>query len=398
MKTDNNAYPVRVLCLFTLLDRGGAETMCMNLYRNIDRTKVQFDFLVYYPQRGEYEDEIETLGGHVYRIPHLDPKNLIAHIQGARSFFREHPEYKIIHNHMGENGALICHEAKRAGVRTIIYHSHVDLAPLIIKQNEVKQSNGNQKTSNPLFCYIVDKKELKLRLLYPIAMRSSTNYFACGENAAKVFRWKKDAAIIIKNGINIERFMFNKNLRERKRKELACGDKFIVGNVARLNANKNQNFAIEIMRELVKLRPNAEMWFVGQGPILDALQVKTHQLNLQDKIRFLGVRSDVNELLQAMDVFLFPSISEGLPVSCVEAQAAGLPCVFSDGFDPNTVITENCKVISLQQNPKNWAEAINSFVNFRREDTSGEIRNAGYDVQETAKWLERFYLSSGERI
>ena len=97
--------PIRILCLFTLLDRGGAETMCMNLYRNIDREKVQFDFLVYYPQRGQYEDEIEELGGRVYRIPHLDPRNLHAHIKGARAFFKNHPEYQIVHNHMGENGA-----------------------------------------------------------------------------------------------------------------------------------------------------------------------------------------------------------------------------------------------------------------------------------------------------
>ncbi len=277
MNNENRA-PIRVLCLFTLLDRGGAETMCMNLYRNIDRSKVQFDFLVYYPQRGEYEDEIETMGGHVYRIPHLDPKNLIAHIKGARSFFKEHPEYQIVHNHMGENGAFICREAKHAGVGTIIYHSHVDLVPVIRNKIDVHSNFDHKKKSQisarKSFHYTVDKKQAKLLLLYPIAMHSATNYFACGENAARVFRWKKDEAIIINNGVGIERFSYNEELRKQKRTELACENKFVIGNVARLNANKNQGFAIEIMRELVKLKPNAEMWFVGQGPDLEALQKK----------------------------------------------------------------------------------------------------------------------------
>lgn len=375
--------PIRVLCLFTLLDRGGAETMCMNVYRNIDRSKVQFDFLVYYPQRGEYEDEIDSLGGRVYRIPHLDIKNLVSHIRGARQFFIDHPEYHIVHNHMGENGAFICKEAQKADVKTIIFHSHVDLVPVFYKK-EIK--NGD------ICKYVFDKKQAKLRLLLPIAMGCSSHYFACGENAARIFRKKKNQAVIINNGIDISRFSYNEKIRNNKRKELGCEQSFIIGNVARLNDNKNQSFAIDIMQQFVKLHPNSELWFIGTGNDYEKLRQKTYQLNLTDNIRFLGVRGDVNELLQAMDVFLFPSKREGFPVSCIEAQASGLPCVFSNGFDSKTVITDNCKVLSLDEGPEKWAKVLSEFTEFKRYDTSLQIEEAGYNIRKTAKYLENFYL------
>lgn len=381
--------PVRVLCLFTLLNRGGAETMCMNVYRNIDRRRVQFDFLVYYPQRGEYEDEIESLGGRVYRIPHLEPKNIVSHIKGARKFFTEHPEYQIVHNHMGENGGLICCEAKRAGVKTIIFHSHVDLVPLFRLQSSIIVYKGKQIKKRQLS---LNTTEVKLRFLYFFAIRSATHYFACGENAAKVFRRHRNQAYIIRNGIDIEKFSFDNEIRKKKRKEMNCEDNFIVGNVGRLNNNKNQDFAIDIMSELIRIQPNAQMWFVGDGIEKDSLLQKTRKLGLHNNIRFLGVRKDVDELLQAMDVFLFTSKKEGLPVSCIEAQAAGLPCVLNNGFDPNTIITNNCSTISLQESPLTWACEIEKYSNFKRNDTSDQIKASGYDIVEVSKWLERFYL------
>lgn len=370
--------PIRVLNLFTLLDRGGAETMCMNLYRNIDRSKIQFDFLVYYPQRGEYEDEIESLGGRIYRIPHLDPKNLYAHIKGARIFLKEHPEYNIVHDHMGENGAFICREAKKSGVKTIIYHSHTDKVPFYH------------------FPFSIDAKLLKLRLLYPVAMNNITDKFACGKNSAKVFK-SGSKVYLLNNSINIERFQFNPAIRKKKRNELNLDNKLVIGNVARINDNKNQSFAINVISELVERNINCEMWFIGDGPLRKDLEEMAKNKRLDDRIRFLGIRSDVNELLQAMDVFLFPSKKEGLPVSCIEAQAAGLPCVFSDGFDPETKITANCKTLSLDDSIEKWAEAILSYSDFERVDTSEIVRKAGYDIKVTSKRMERFYLSRAGR-
>lgn len=384
MKNSPMSEAVRVLCLFTLLDRGGAETMCMNIYRNIDRTKVQFDFLVYYPQRGKYEDEIELLGGHVYRIPHLEPKNIVDHIKAARAFFKEHPEYRIVHDHMGENGALICREAKRAGVSTIIFHAHTDYYPVII---------WKQCHLLPTKMPMLSTTECKLRVLLPILMSSATDFFACGENATKVFRRKQSEAVIIKNGIDVSKYAFNETIRERVRKEHQCENAFVVGNVARLNDNKNQSFAIDIMKELVNLVPNAQLWLVGDGNKCDELKKKAESLGLKDKVLFLGIRSDVNELLQAMDVFLFPSKKEGLPVACIEAQTAGLPCVFSDGFDSATDVTGNCRVLSLKEGPVMWASEINKLQGTVRENKEQAVSNAGYDIRKTAAEMQSFYLS-----
>ena len=165
--------------------------------------------------------------------------------------------------------------------------------------------------------------------------------------------------------------------------------------MARINDNKNQIFAIKVMKEILKTYPDAEMWFIGDGPKRPELQEIVVRSGYERSIKFLGVRSDVNSLLMAMDVFLFPSINEGLPVSCIEAQATGLPCVFSNGFDPETVITDNCTVISLDESTEHWAEEIMKSKQFVRKNMTEEIIKAGYDIRESAKYLESFYLSRG---
>ena len=365
---------VRVLNLFTIMDRGGAETMCMNLYRHIDRDQVQFDFLVYYPERGQYEDEIEKLGGKVYRIPKLHPRSLIAHIRGARAFFREHPEYQIVHDHMGSNGVFILWAAKMAGIKTRIYHSHAAREPIIADTLK-------------LTC-----RRLVYRTLDAMALRLSNYFFACGPWAAEAYK-KGKKVHVLSNAIDIEKFRFNEAIRERKRKELGCQNKMIIGNVARIDALKNQTFAVEIIRALVKKRQDIELWLVGDGIQKNEVRELAKEKGVLEYIRFLGVRSDVSELLQAMDVFLFPSINEGLPVSCIEAQAAGLPCVFSDGFDPSTVVvSDNCRVLSLSEPPQVWAEAIIKMSGRGRRDTADTVREEGYDIKRTSEYMLKFYL------
>ena len=364
--------PIRVLCLFTILNRGGAETMCMNLYRNIDRSLVQFDFLVYYQQKGDYEDEIEKLGGHVYRIPHL--KNISAHIKGARNFFKEHKEYSIVHNHMQSNGCFICREANKAGVKTIIYHSHAAPRPLITKDPSLTA------------------RRIRNHLLNKISLQNSNEFFACGESAAKALPEGKEK-IILYNAINLDAFKFNPAIRKKIREANNVKDKLIIGNVARFDWNKNQRFAIEVFRELLKKKENVELWLIGDGEMKQDIEKLVHDLDLEGKVILFGVRTDVNELLQAMDIYLFPSIAEGLSVACIEAQAAGLPCIFSDGFDPHTAITDHCKIMSLSESPKAWADAIIGLNSFNREDESGKIRKAGYDIKDTSEYIKNYYLS-----
>ena len=374
MKSD--VLPIRILNLFTIMDRGGAETMCMNLYRNMDRSKVQFDFLVYFPQKGAYDDEIEQLGGKIYRISQL--KDLSAHLRDARLFFTNHPEYEIIHNHMGENGGLICRTARKAGVRTIICHSHAQPDPLF---------DWN--------CRIMFRR-LLYRILYRIAKKNSTDFYACGVRAAKAFD-SAGQVTVLNNAIDLDRFKYSPAVREKIRSELKCDNRFVIGHVGRMDANKNQMFLLKVFRELLKAEPDSLLVLVGDGVMRKELERESESLGIAGKTRFLGVRSDVNAILQALDVFVLPSISEGLPVSCIEAQAAGLPCVFSDSFDPETAVTDNCRLLSLADPVEKWVETVLGFRDFERKDLSPVIRAAGYDIRETAKRMENFYLDRAGR-
>lgn len=366
---------IRVLNLFTVLNRGGAETMCMNLYRQIDRDKVQFDFLVYHKERGIYEVEIEKLGGKVYRIPPIGPTSIFAHVRGAIDFFRKHPEYQVVHDHMGANGAFIMWAAKKAGVKTRIYHSHGDKQSLIT--NSIKETG----------------RRLLYKTLGKVAKRYANYYFACGNKAAEVFD-KRHKVHILNNAIDVEKFRFSEKLRENKRNEYNCNNKIIIGNVARFDANKNQIFLLDVLRCVLKKRRDVELWLIGDGKQKNELIEFSENMKLTEYIRFFGVREDVNELLQAMDVFVFPSIKEGLSVACIEAQASGVPCVFSDGFDPLTVIVpENCNILSLSESPQVWADAIVKMSTITRSDQTSQIRKKGYDIKQTAKYMQRFYLS-----
>ncbi len=366
-------HAIRVLNLFTVLNRGGAETMCMNLYRHIDRKRVQFDFLVYHEERGIYEDEIEALGGHVYRIPHL--KNLPAHINAANAFFVEHREYTAVHNHMQCNGAFICRAARKSGIGTIIYHSHS--GPLSVFENGMK----------------IALRRIRNNILNRIALSNSTVYMACGQNAGLAIPEKYKPIKIIQNAIDLDMFKYDPSIRERIRKNEKCGDKLIIGHVGRIDAKKNQSFAIDVMRELIRINPKTELWLVGDGVLRQQIEEKAKNIGIADKVRFWGVRTDISELLQAMDVYLFPSIAEGLPVACIEAQAAGLPCVFSDGFDPHTVVTDNCQVLPLKQGPGVWAKTVQEMAKRPRVDKTEMIRQAGYDIAETSRFMQEFYLS-----
>lgn len=366
---------IRVLCLFTILNRGGAETMCMNLYRNIDRNKVQFDFLVYHKEKGVYEEEISSLGGRIYRISH--PMNIRQHIKDAREFFNNHREYRIVHNHMQSNGCIICREAKRAGIKTIIYHSHSAKVPMI--------------TKSPMLTL----RRARNFWLNSIAIRNSNYFFACGESAAEALPTHLNVTII-RNAISIDQFKYDYRTRCKIREEFNCSNKLVVGHVGRFDRNKNQVFAIKVYKKVLEKKPNSELWLIGDGVFKDRIVDKIKEEGLQKSVRLLGVRTDVSELLQAMDVFIFPSIAEGLPVSCIEAQTAGLQCVFSNGFDTNTVVTDNCRVLSLTDPLEKWANVVIDLGQIERTDTSDNVRRAGYDIKETSKFMENFYLSKAK--
>ncbi|SDF15488.1 glycosyltransferase family 1 protein [Sporomusa acidovorans] len=368
--------PIRVLNLFTIMNRGGAETMVMNLYRQIDRTKIQFDFMVYYQERGSYDDEIESMGGKIYRMPKLRFLNLYRYTKCLKTFFYEHKEYKILHGHMGETGFFVYREASRQGVPIIIVHSHCANSPI----------KGIQ-------IHARIKKMIKITF-EQLMWRYVTDGFACGYAARDaLFGSKSKPAIILNNAIDTEKFVYNSQIAYEVKTKLGIKNKFVIGHVGRMDVNKNQWFIVDIFKCIHDKNPDTVLLLIGDGELKRKIASKIKKLNLNDSVILTGVRSDIPNLMQAIDVFLFPSLYEGVPVAVIEAQAAGLPCILSDAISKETNIVGQCQFISLNKPPHEWAKIVLKYERgFKRKDMQVEFGKAGYDIKTTAKWLEEYYL------
>ena len=364
MKND----PIRILQVVNIMDRAGLETMIMNYYRNIDRKKIQFDFLTHRSEKGAYDDEIESLGGKIYHAPRLYPKNYLKYFKFMKVFFREHPEYKIIHSHIDAMSFFPLFAAKKSNVQTRISHSH---------------SSKLDKD----FKYLI-KLAAKIALPY-----QANKYYACGEKAGRFLYGEKRKFKIVKNAIDVSKFKYDENKRKSIRKKLNIKDEFVIGHVGRYVYIKNQTFIIDIFNEVLKSKSNSLLLLVGSGNDYEMLKKKVDELGLTKKIRFLINRDDVDMLYQAMDVFVMPSLFEGLPVVGVEAQSAGLPCLFSNKISSEILLTDNAKFLDIDLGIEAWVESILKInPNDRNEDIS-KIIDAGFDVKYEAKKLEEEYCN-----
>lgn len=364
---------IRVLHILNCLSFGGAEAFLMDVYRNIDRDKVQFDFMLRSAVKNQQEfiDEITSYGGKIYILPEY-PNQILDNYRKLESFFKEHSkEYKAVHVHAN---ALIYVKplkvAKKYKIPCRIIHSH------------------NTRTSKELYKYMHYFNRLFIK-------QFATDYFACS-NLAGEWMFNKDSFNVVNNGINIDRYVFNPSTREATRKEFNVEDKFVVGHVGRFRKQKNHKFIIDIFNEVHKVNKDAVLLLVGVNfdHTENEIRQKVHRLNLDDYVIFAGARNDVPNILQAMDVFLFPSLYEGLPITLIEAQAAGLQCIISDTISNQTVVTDLVKVMSLRTPAKEWADQVVTFFkNTKRQDMSAAIKENGFDIKTTANKLELFYMS-----
>ena len=368
--------PIHVLVLDTVMDRGGAEAMIMNYMRNIDRNIVKFDFLTNRDYRAAYEDEIESLGGRVYHMCPMYPGKFRQYKREVREFLKEHPEYKIIHSNLEERSYFALKEAKKLGIPIRISHSH----------------------NRPLGFDI----KLLVRYYFRFMLKYyNTHMFACGVEAGDWLYGKKnrEKVIIMNNAIDAKDYIYHPKKSMKMKKELGVEGKSVIGHVGRFFAQKNHSFLIDIFHEIHKKNSNTVLLLAGGGEQDDLLKnqikQKVKELGLLDCVRFLGVRSDVNDVMQAFDLFLLPSLFEGLPVTMIVAQASGLPCVISDKVPIQCDITGNVKVVGLDKSPETWADVILDFVDgFERKDTFDKIQKKGFDIKENAKWLEEFYIGA----
>ena len=365
--------PIRVLQISYAMDLGGAETLIMNLYRNIDRSKVQFDFLLHCSHESAYEKEIQSLGGKIYRIPRYLGYNKLSYERDLTNFLNSHPEYLIIHDHLMNSASETLKVAKKLG-RIGIAHSHIANNPFSLTE---------------LYRFFFRKDLWKI----------ADYRFACSEEAGKRLYRNKADFIILKNGIMTEKFKYTDAMRENKRSSLGLKETTkVIGTIGRMVKQKNQVRLLYIMKRLVELNEDTKLLLIGEGPLESDLRMTTRKLNLEDKVLFTGPRTDVNELLSAMDVFVLPSLYEGLGIVLVEAQASGLPCIFSD-IIPNDVdlIPELIHRVSLSASDDIWANSIQNCEQMnRRDDAWKAVADRGYDIKSSVQQLQDFYLGLSE--
>lgn len=367
--------PRRVLLVFTIMNRGGAETMVMNYYRHIDRSRLQFDFLVHREEPGVYEEEIRALGGRIFRLPPLSLLRLSEYRKAVAAFFDAHPEYELVHGHCSELGYWIYREAAARKLPFIAAHAH-------------SSPHGIDKNSLPRFV-------LK-HLMRPFL----THGFTCNELCGRWLFGRRGAknAVIVRNAIDANHFRYSQETRAAVRSDMGWEGRLVVGHVGNFSWPKNHDFLLSVFRALRKIRPKALLVLIGSGGENEAhVRAEAAQAEWNGSIRLLGGRDDVAELLQGVDVFAFPSCFEGFGIAMLEAQAAGLPVVASDRVPGDAaVVPGSADFLSLKASPETWAEAIARKADtWRRADTFSLLRDAGYDIARNAERLQELYLNAG---
>lgn len=350
---------------------GGVEAVIMNYYRNIDRTKIQFDFICDSDSTNIPYDEIKKLGGKVIICPPY--QKVLKYEKFLIDLFKKN-NYKIVHSNINALSVFPLRAAKKAGVPIRIAHSH---------------STTNKKEW---------KKNLMKQALRPFSKKYATNYFACSELAG---RWlfgdrtfEQGKVTIINNAIDLDKFKYSKKIGKEKRKELGIkDDTLVIGHIGRFVAQKNHTFLIDIFNELHKKKKNSILLLIGQGPLMDEIKEKVEMIGISDSVKFLGQRGDVDELYQVFDVFCLPSLYEGLPVVGVEAQATGNLCILSDDMTKETKVLDTTEFLSLKQSAQEWADTILILLKtYKKHNTKDEISKYGFNIENEAKKLEKYYI------
>lgn len=364
--------PIRILHVIGCFEMGGSQAMVLNLYRVIDRSKVQFDFITDHPERNDLLSEFTELGAKVYTMPSFKGSNYFEIKRKWNVFFKQHPEYKVLHSHVRSYASIYLPIAHRYGVKTII-HSH-------------STSNG---AGVPAL--------VKSVMQYPL--RYQADYlFACSEEAGK---WlfgkkaiKKKNFKVIPNAIDSKRFEYNIEKRDEIRRQLKVSDRIVIGHVGRFTEPKNHLFLVEIFAEMYKKRRNIILLLVGDGDLQENIKDRVRCLGIQDAVIMVGSKSNTEDYYQAMDIFVFPSLWEGLGIAVVEAQASGLNCVVSDRVPRTVDVNANLvEFLSLDKGANVWSCKVEEALGKNRLSQIKKIENAGFDIEENALYLEKFYLS-----
>lgn len=362
--------PIRIAQIMGKWLGGGVESVIMNYYRHIDRTKIQFDFICDSDSTDIPYEEIKKLGGRVILIPPY--QHIFKYNKELLKVFKEN-NYKIVHSNINTLSIFPLRIAKKAKIPVRIAHSH---------------STTNKKEW---------KKNLLKNILKPFSKVYANKYMCCSELAGRWLfgdkEYDKGTVYLLNNAIDLNKYKYDVKIRKNKRKELSIKDStFVVGHIGRFVEQKNHRFLIDIFDVIHKRHNNSILLLAGQGPLMDEMKQKVKNLGLEDSVRFLGQRSDAAELYQAFDLFLLPSLYEGLPVVGVEAQATGNLCYLSDAMTKETKVLDSTKFMSLSQSAEEWADNImKDLETYKKHDTTQEVSEYGFNIKNEAKKLFNIY-------
>lgn len=360
---------IRILHVLNRMGYGGIETFIMNIYRNIDRNKIQFDFAVHTTNKGEYDEEIKKMGGNIYYFTSRR-NNVLKYKKDWEDFLNKNAhKYNAIHMHVSSVTTILpLVLAKKYNIKNRLIHAH---------------STSQQGKIHEILSYI-NKKRINKFATKLLACSTEAGEYVFGKNKFELFH----------NGINSKIYKLNDEIRNDVRKKLNLKDNEIAYvHVGRFCYAKNHQFLIKIFNEINKKNSNSKLFLIGTGELKENVVEQVKQLNLTEEVIFLGTRNDIPNLLQGMDLFIFPSNYEGLPVAMIEAQAAGLPIFASTNISKESKISDLVTFISLEKNEKEWASLIMNNKIKREKNTETILKNAGYEIKETVKKIEKIYLN-----
>ena len=360
--------PIRIAQIVGKMAAGGVESVVYNYYRAIDHTQVQFDFIVDEDSTTSFPQDLLEMGAHVYIVPAYEA--IFSYLKKLYALFREN-HYTIVHAHINTLCVFPLFAAWRAGIPVRICHNH----------STAHWGEG--------------KKTLLKYLLRPFAKVFATDYFACGEKAG---RWmygnrcfERGHVHVMPNAIDTKKFAYDEEVKRCLRAELGIPqDAFVLGHVGRFTYAKNHGFLLKVMECLKTQGQDVWLLLVGKGELEQTVKQQANACGLAGRIIFSGARTDVNKLYSAMDVFCLPSFYEGLPVVALEAQANGLPCLFSDRMTKEVVLTPGARQLSIE-NPEPWVKAVQEA---QRQNTCALPQT--YDISSAGKWLQNYYFTRGK--
>lgn len=362
---------IRILQVVPNMQAGGLENSIMNYYRNIDRNKIQYDFIVHYKTPNFYDDEIKKLGGNIYYLSFREDKNIFKYLKDLYAIYKT-KKYHIIHSHMASLAFIHLGMAKLCNIPIRIIHSR------------------NSSTGN-------DLKGILKSFLLKLAPLFANCFFACGQNAGK-FLFNNHDFLVINNATDLERFYFSPSKRNSIRQEFSIKeDTIVIGHIGRFNIQKNHLFLLDVFFEVLKMKKNAVLMLLGDGENRDQIIKKMQSLGIDKQVVLAGVRKDVDSFYCGFDVFCLPSLFEGLPNVGIEAQASGCPCIFSTEVTQEVNLLPTTKYLPLNETPQMWAKKIIEISQKERlVDTKKYLQN--YDITHEAKKMEEWYLNALQNI